>query len=188
MNLGYTSNPGATTMTYNGASMTEIGSQQAASASWMDSYYATAPATGAHNIVITTTNNQTNGFYAHCASYDGVVQSSPVEGSSQSVSANTGNKSITTGTITTTDWAVAFLGSDLGRAYTAGAGTTQRTTDAQGGVYDSNAAAGATTYTLNMTITSGTEASELTAFGIKPFVAAASTAATPPLTKVNWID
>ncbi len=167
----YTNSPGAVTMSYGGSGMTEIGSQQvdntASNNFNVDTYYLKGAATGANNLVITTTNS-ISGFYAHCASYTGVDQTSPIDTSTQHITnyatCSSDNTSITT--TVDNDWVVGVWGDDAGRTHTAGAGTL-RTTDSQGVIIDT----GPKTPTGSATVTnipSAATGCTATGFGIKP--------------------
>lgn len=178
--MGYTTNPGTVSMTYAGASMTQIGSTQheAVGDAYGYSFYKAGASTGTNNLTTTTTNSLTNGFYDHAISYSGTHASAPVANVAQAVTGNVGNTSIAvTITDTTNSWAVWLgLGSARGRTYTAGANTTLRSSasDGQAYVFDSNGVANSSPWTLNATITSGTEEKYNTAFELK-VAAAAST-------------
>lgn len=148
----YTTDPGVTTMTYAGSSMTQIGSNQTLLATYQYVFYKAAAATGANNIVTTTTNSLTNGFYDHVLSYSGTHSTSPVANSIQSTVSATTSWSITpTITTTATSWAVALTASNLGRTHSAGANTIQRDGDSQGWLFDSNGIASSSPWTLNFT-------------------------------------
>lgn len=176
--ISYTTNPGATTMTYAGASMTQAGSTQLESFNTVYGYtfYKENAATGTNNLITTTTNSLTNGFYDHAVSYSGTHASAPVANVAQAVTGNITDGSIAV-TITTTasSWAVWLgLGSARSRAYTAGANTVliSGASDGQTYVFDSGGIASSSPWTLNATISAGTEEKINTAFEL---VASAST-------------
>jgi hypothetical protein len=172
MTSNYTTSPGTVTMQYASTSMTEIGSQQTNNTGsnnfTSDTFYLAAPPTGTHNLVITTTNSMTNGFYVHCASYTGVNQTSPIDTSTQHNT--TYPASGDSATITTTadnSFVVGFWGDLGGRTHSAGSGTTQRTSDGQGAVEDGGGAVSpAGSKTISITDNAATGYT-LTAFGLK---------------------
>ena len=168
----YTTNPGATTMTYNGVSMTQMGSNQTGGATpvYQYTFYLASPATGTNNIVTTTTNSLTNGFFDHVLSYSGVNTASPIANNSQSTTANIGDTSVavTIGN-TGSSFAVWQFGAESGRTYTAGANTVLRAgaSDAQCWSFDSNGIASSSPWTLNAVIATGTEIKLLNVFELK---------------------
>lgn len=158
MNMNYGTLPGTTTMSYNGQAMIPVGTQQynntGSNNATMDTFYVTGATPGAHNLVISTTNSMTNGFYAHCASYTGVKQTAPIDVSTQhnTTYPNSYSDSLSLTTVTDKDWIVGLWADVAGRAHTAGANTVVRTTDSQGAVADGNAPVtppGSSTITIN---------------------------------------
>ena len=179
---GYTTNPGVTSMTYGGAAMTQAGTNQheAVGDAYSYTFYKASAATGANNLTTTTTNSLTNGFYDHAVSYSGTHASTPVANVTQATTGNVGNGSIAV-TITTTasSWAVwSGLGSGRGRTYTAGANTTLRSSasDGQAHTFDSGGIANSSPWTLNATISAGTEEKYNTAFELVVAAAASGPA------------
>jgi hypothetical protein len=173
MNINYNTPAGTTTMTYNGVPMTHLGAQQVDSTSpdtsTMDTFYLAGATTGTHDIVITTANSMTNGFYAHCASYTGVDQLSPISTSTQHITPypTTNSDSAMITTTYNNEWVVGFWGDHAGRTHSAGSNTTQRIQDGQGAVEDSG---GPVVTPSSKTITVTTDANTgltLTAFGLK---------------------
>lgn len=190
-NLNYNTPAGATSMTYGGVPMTHLGVQQVDSTSpdtsTMDTFYLAGAATGTHDIVITTANNMTNGFYAHCASYTGVDQLSPVSTFTQHIKpyATINSDSALINTLYNNEWVVGFWGDHAGRAYTPGSGTTQRITDSQGAVEDSGGPVptpASKIITVNM---NGFTGVSLTAFGLKPMTTLPIVPSAPTLLEVN---
>lgn len=168
--IGWTTNPGTVSMTYGGASMTKIGStlHEATADAYVYTFYKANAATGTNNLTTTTTNSLTGGFYDHAISYSGTHASAPVANATQATTGNIGNTSIAV-TIgdTSNSYAVWLgLGGGRGRAYTAGSNTTLRSaaSDAQTYVFDSGGIANSSPWTLNATISSGTEEKYNTAF------------------------
>jgi predicted alpha/beta hydrolase len=171
--------PGAVTMTYGGVSMTQIGSNQSKTSvpgtSYMQTFYLAGAATGTHTLAITTTNSQSNGFYAHCVSYGGVNQSTPIEAYTQQVDVNVAVNTDIPATVTTlTDGAwVGMMATDVyARTVVAGASTTKITgcSDAQADCFDTNGPVSpAGNRTLNVKYTNGTlDSFIITAYAIKP--------------------
>lgn len=171
--ISYGTNPGATSMTYAGSAMTQAGSTNYESGQVVYSYtfYKASASTGTNNLVTTTTNSLTNGFYDHAVSYSGTHSSAPIANITQNTTGNVGNKSMSiTISDTSNSWAVwCGLGSSRGRPYTAGSNTTMRSgaSDGQVLVFDSGGIASSSPWTLNATISAGTEESGNTAFELK---------------------
>jgi len=167
--ISYSTNPGTVTMTYAGVSMTQAGSNQSGGGAYGYTFYTTsAAATGANNLVTNTTGSLTNGFYDHVSSFSGTNATSPVEGITQSVTADISNKSLVVTTLTDNSMAFMALNSAYGRTYSAGANTTLVVGDSQTWLFRStNVVTPAGAITLNATISAGTEPSLLTGFGIK---------------------
>lgn len=165
--VSYTSDPGVTTMTYNGASMTQIGSTQNAGALsvYYMVFYLKAPATGSHTLTITPTTPLTNGYYTHCASFANADQTSPLDGTTQVAFATAASITLTVST-TTANIIAGGVSSLNGRAFTA----TAPAWKIQGG-FDSQASLASAT-TSSMTLTTSSDKIGGTAFGIKAFVAA----------------
>ena len=157
----YNVTPGAVTMSYAGSAMTEIGHQQADASAGnnytVDTFYLAPTATGTNNLVITTTNSMSAGFFAHCASYSGVDQATPIEASTQHITnyASCSSDNITLTTLTDNDWLVGIWGDDAGRTHTAGAGTL-RTSDGQGAIIDTGPISPAGSATVTNVPSAGT--------------------------------
>ncbi len=139
--ITYWGNPGTMTMSYGGQSMTRVGSQQydssiAGQPTYMDTFSLQGAPTGLNSLVITTQNSVT-GFYAHCASYTGVDQASPIESNTQHMVgySTCTNDSLSLATQNDNAWIVGLWGDDAGRSHTASAGTV-RTDDSQGVIID----------------------------------------------------
>lgn len=172
MNSNYGTLPGATTMSYGGATMTPIGSQQIDTSAGnnysVDTFYLKGATAGVNNLVISTTNSMTNGFYAHCSSYSGVDQFTPIETNNQHAvgynSCVTDTASVTT--TTDNDWIIGIWGDDAGRVHTAGTGTL-RTTDGQGVIIDKGPITPPGTATVQNVNNAGTGCT-VTAIAIRP--------------------
>jgi len=168
--VSYTTDPGVATATYNGVSMTQLGSNQGGGSAYMVAFYLESAPTGANNLVINTTNSLTNGYYSHAVSYSGTALTAAVANVTQQITGNIGNDSIaTTVGDTANSFVVWFLGSTVGRTYTAGVDTRKLTSasDSQGTTFDSNGIASADPWTLNATIAGGTEIKLDTSFELK---------------------
>ena len=129
-----------TGVTYAGTPMTQLKKVSSNGTNWIYMYYLVAPATGANNVVITS--SVSNGaILGMSASYTGVDQSSPIDVSTSETTAS--STSVTTSLTTTTDncWTIAMYRENAGRAMTGDANTTIRSdTDPGKGVHigDSN--------------------------------------------------
>ncbi len=137
-----------TGVTYNAVSMTQIDVSQVPGDRYIYLYYLLAPATGAHNVVVSA--NATIIIGGVSVSYTGVTQSGIPDGHDKNTasSVTTITKSITT---TGTDWIIAVGKSSTGTV-SAGSGTTLRIGDSGGfGLFDSNSdkAAGSNSLTIN---------------------------------------
>lgn len=169
--VSYTTDPGVTTMTYNGASMTQVGSTQNAGALtvYYMVFYLKAPATGSHTLTITPTTPLTNGYYTHCESVANADQSSPLDGSTQ-VAFSTATSITLTVSTTTANIIVAGITSKDGRTFTATAPAWKIA-----GAFDSQATLGSAT-TSSATFTTSSDPIGGTAFGIKAAGGAAAAA------------
>lgn len=136
---GHTASNLITGVTYNGVAMTQIASSpiQVPADRYINLWYLIAPATGAHNVVISASGSA---YIAGAAvSYTGVIQTSPidVDGSNTVASANTLSKSLTT--TVDNDWAI-MIGVAGGGVRYAGLGTILRIDGGSGtnwGLFDS---------------------------------------------------
>lgn len=118
------------TPTYNGVSMTQVGTYSVAGTTFaaVRVYSLVAPASGSHNVSISNTGGA-NYIYSSIASYCGVDQTTPVETSG--TAGPTTNTSLSKSLTTTTsgDWLVGFFsGGSTGASLSAGSNTTFRTT------------------------------------------------------------
>ncbi len=131
--LNYDSAPGTVIMTYNGVNMTEIGHQQAAveafsnSHVWTDVFYIAAPPTGTHDLILSSTNEASNGFYTTCGYYNGVAQSSPIDiNVTQHVDSQTIylTDSTSVDSVHNNNWAVAWWSTATGGSFDSGNAST----------------------------------------------------------------
>lgn len=111
--------------TYNGVAMTEVGNVQTPASRWNYLYMLIGPATGAHNVVVSTSGATT--IIGYAISYTGAKQSGQPDASST----NTGTAvtTLTTSVTTIEDncWTVATSRTGpLGYPCSGGAGTTMR--------------------------------------------------------------
>lgn len=170
------------TKTYNGAAMTLVTNQALAGATFDKTYayYAAAPATGAHNCVISNTGGA-NYIYAASGSYTDVDQTTVVEASAVgNTTGTTLSQAVTT--LSNNAWLVAF-GSEAstGAVLSAGTSTTLRTTSTSWDVWlDSNAAktpAGSYSLAVNAGASGklGLIVMAIKPFGAAPVVASVST-------------
>lgn len=119
-----------TGITYNGVALTFIGKHgpiaPSDSTRWTYLYYLLAPATGAHNVVISA-SSACDFILGSAADYSGVTALD-----NSNVTTATGSVSSITGAVTastTGSWAVAFTNGDSGLAPAGGTGQTLRTYD-----------------------------------------------------------
>lgn len=171
--VSYGSNPGASTMTYAGASMTQIGSNQNFGGTVYEfAFYIINAASGVNNVVTNTTNNISNGFAFHCASYTGV---GGTDGTTQHTSSTVTTDSVTLTSTIINDWLIGTLSSGSGRTWNAGANTTNRTFDSQGGIYDSNSDLSIGSHTINMIIAAGSDNTGIDGIYFTPSIPADTT-------------
>lgn len=126
-----------TAVTYNSVAMTLIQKSHTQSSIWGYQYYLQAPATGAHNVVISVSPN--SAISATSVSYTGVKQSgSPVD---QMTTNSSASSPITTSLTTTwgNTWGFIYADSTSG-SLTAGTGSTIRDTSTNFNTFDSNGA------------------------------------------------
>lgn len=173
-------------VTYAGTGMTFVVKQTNASDSnrYLHIYCLPAPATGANNIVVTTTNSELIRVYG--ISYTGVNQSTTMDNSTSSTD-NDGGSTYSLGLTTVADncWTLLHARNTFGNT-SAGSGTTLRTAAGFNALLDSNAAiTPAGSSTLNASTTSGanwtgvmvsfapassTSVKDIISSGILPFV------------------
>jgi hypothetical protein len=145
----------------------------------MQTFYLAGVATGTHNLVITTTNHQTNSFYAHCVSYGGVDQDVPIESFQQqtdsNVSANN-NVSVSLASLTDEAWVGMMVSDVRGRTVVSGASTTKISgcSDPQTDCFDTNGPVSPGTTTLNFLATNGQDDFLTSVYAIRPAAAHAS--------------
>lgn len=126
-----------TGVTYNSVSMTLV-DKQAVGSQYHYAYYLLGPATGAHNVVVSTSSSQTIG--SSSISYTGVKQSGQPDASAKQVVGSSTGSTTTLTTIADNCWTVLLTASN--RNETASTGSTFR----KGGVtinayiFDSNGA------------------------------------------------
>jgi hypothetical protein len=123
----YCGNSGATSVTYNGASMTEINSlamSGPASGQYIRLYYLVNPASGTNNCVMSSGTSTDN--YGAATSYTGVKQTGQPD--ANNTNGTTSSSAFTTSLTTTADncWLVGF--SYMGLQVVAGTNTTLRST------------------------------------------------------------
>lgn len=165
-NISYGPDPGTISMTYNGVSMTKVGSTiTSGTAVYYAIFYLKAPATGSHSVVSTHSNNSPH--YLHCASFSGADQSSPVDGT-QTVNFSTATSLNFSVSTTTANIIVVGAASRDGRTFTATAPAWKIA-----GAFDSQATLGSAT-TSTASFTTSSDPLGGFAFGVKA-VAAAST-------------
>lgn len=124
-----------TGVTYNGVAMTQIGKKAETGSRYVYLYYLNAPATGAHDIVVSASGSAYLELSA--ASYTGVLQTGQPE--VNAVNSAVSASSLTTSLTTLADnaWTVLAALHQSG-TLTAGSGSTQRNTTLVGAILDSN--------------------------------------------------
>lgn len=128
-----------TSMTYNGAAMTKVTSIQAPSDRLNGLWYLIAPATGAHNIIITFTGTFMQGM---SASYTGVRQSVQPEAFNATSTASNTALSASVTTLSNNAWLAGSFSEAQNSTFSNGSNTTIRQSLAAAGhaIADSNAA------------------------------------------------
>jgi len=130
-----------TGVTYNGVSMTEVGTSQVVSTLYYDKaqmFYLLNPDTGTHDVIATYGSANYQGTTA--VSYTGVSQVSQPDASTDNSATTTATKTTTLTTVADNCWTI-LIGMSEGGNTSAGAGTTQRIfSNSNHGVYDSNGA------------------------------------------------
>lgn len=165
-----------TSVTYNGTNLTQIANQNGAAGRndrAVDSWRLVAPATGSHNVVVTASASTVLRYSA--ASYSGVDQTTPENGTTTGDSGGTATSYSVAITTTADNCWMASMSKDRNGAktYTSTTGDTIRlNTDAGGSLYvDTGAAitpAGSNTMTVTMASVDGIGG---VAWAIRPAVA-----------------
>lgn len=143
-----------TGVTFNTIALTKIGSAQAGSGSFLSLWYLIAPATGAHNIVISRSAN-TAFIYGASISLTGVQQSlQPDANGLTASSGSTTTRTATATALTAGSYAIA-VGFDDNGGLTAGTNCTLRGTIQDGGfgIFDSSGFGSIPAGSFSMTIT-----------------------------------
>jgi hypothetical protein len=128
-------------VTYNSVSLSLV-DKFAADGLWTYAFYLNAPATGAHDVVVSASSS--SAFILSCAaSYTGVLQSGQPEASAKSSTATGSSHTESVTTLTDNAWTVLCAKAEAG-VPAAGTGSTKRGDDGFGGVgvsaiFDSNA-------------------------------------------------
>jgi len=177
--LGSTTTDKISGVTYNGVAMTKLNSYHIDTTDrWLSAWYLANPATGAHNVVVTSSSSD---FIASsAASYTGV--SAVVDSSATSTNTtSTGDLPNATTTVKDNSWHIMVGGLASGTP-TAGTSTTRRvlTTGGNMAIFDGNIAiTPAGSNTINMTRTGGSNAGYALiglSIGLPAIVAVAETA------------
>lgn len=155
--------PGTITMSYNGASSTQIGVTQFSTNVYYAIFYFTAPATGSHSLVVNSQNAISNGNYVHCASFSNTDQSSPLDGFIQTGPLAAAASITLTVTTSTANIIVGGVIGQNGRTFAATAPAWRIA-----GTFDSQATLASAT-TSSMTLTTTADNLLGTAFGINSF-------------------
>lgn len=177
-----TTNGTITGVTYNGVSLTQAIDNTTGGSTFNHIYlfYLIAPATGTNNVIVTSSGS--GSVYAASASYTGVAQTSPIDGTSATTTTTTGafSKSVTTSVAN--DWIIGYVGAgnystSASNEPAAGSGTTRRATDPGTGswysIFDGNGAVSAGANSLNYDTTGYTSALfGINMVGIKPVATA----------------
>lgn len=123
-----------TGITYNSVSLTNVNGVQIPSSRFMWIYYMVAPATGAHNVVVSASESVSLRSYA--ATYSGAKQSSQPDGNNTTTGTNP-NLTISNTITTTADncWMIMYLNDDQGAiTYSTSTGDTIRLNNDGGGM------------------------------------------------------
>lgn len=161
-------------VTYGGVSMTRIDTQIYTAGRSDYLYYLVNPATGANNVVISTSSSTDIG--ALSTSYTGVAQTSPIDVSAKNTGTSVATKTTSLTTLTDNCWTILQHHNTASNP-TAGASTTKRgynAADVGMAIFDSNAAitpAGTTSLISNFS--TGNVGQIMAAF--KPFVTVTDT-------------
>jgi len=126
-----------TGITYNGVAMTLVGKGAGGSDRFIYLYVLAAPATGAHNIVVSSASSYLTGF---ATSYTGGHQTTPIDSFAVTTTAGADPLPGSTTVVAANCWLVA-TGRGTQSPVTAGALTTARAQESDfssGGMYDSN--------------------------------------------------
>lgn len=173
---------GTPTATYNGVSMTSVGSR-ANTFGWTTTVFVLLnPATGSNTLAFSTTGSD---YISGCSSYTGVKQSGFPDSSASIEGAAATSPVTATTTVVASNcwtWAVGFLASSSG-PYSLASDKTDRTTGAITGsngekyvISDSNATVGTGSQSIIMTGTgSGSYRNSIFILSIEPSVAAGPT-------------
>lgn len=138
--MAFTRNDTTTGVTYNGVSMTQVGTTITESSDRYSIWQLIAPATGANNVVITG-GGSTSLVIGCSQSYTGAKQSSQPDNTTQQGPTTTATLTSTLTTVADNSWTALFARASGDGATSAGTGTTQRSNTSglvQG--YDSNGA------------------------------------------------
>lgn len=163
-----------TGVTYNGVAMTKIIGHNDWSNRWTYLWYLIAPATGAHNVVITSSSSVL--INGNASSYTGCKQSWVPDASAKN---NASSTTITTSVTTIADNCRTVLIGTTNVNQAASTGSTQRTlsSDTAFWLYDSNAAL-TPAWSKSMIITA-------TSWGMNTVIASFAPAPTTAIKKVN---
>lgn len=150
-----------TGMTYNGTSMTSLGSQAIVGGGGSVRAYGLAnPSMGANNVVITKSTGS-NFIPSVAGSYSGAAQTGQPEATGTNTASSASTLTVSATTLTDNAWMVLLGWNDNGGTMTASTGSTKRTqTPSYGGfaLFDSNAGispAGSNSMTYTSTFTGG---------------------------------
>lgn len=144
-------------ITYNGVAMSRVGTAlESVSARRVYLYVLVGPATGANNVVITTSVT-VDALAGHAVSHTGATQSGQPDSSNTNTATAATSVTGSTTVVASNCWLVCVTRNELGAA-SAGTGTTQRVSSANGlGMFDSNATVGTGSQSLQATFGSATE-------------------------------
>ncbi len=121
-------------ITYNGVAMTKIGSsvQTTGTTNYSCMFYLVNPATGAHNVVVSTALGST---YSSAASYTGVKQTDQPDATANATTAST-PLTLTNTVVANNCWLISMVGCSGGQ--TASTGVTLRVSPGTAAIGDSN--------------------------------------------------
>lgn len=166
------SNP-ITGVTYNGVSMTAIGTfQSGTGAGGLIFYYLLNPATGTNNVVVSQTG--TNYLLGASASYVTAKQSGQPDSQAQGEPGTTTTITLTTTVVAANCWLIAAATSSGGTGYTA-SGTMRQSTSDPFGLQDSNGTISTGSQSLTFTNSTSAAHSPWQIISIAPAVAVTDT-------------
>lgn len=127
-----------TGITYNGVALTILQSKQNVGADFASLWYLAAPATGANNIIVTSSSSNTT--YGLAVSYTGVLATTPIDVSGTDAKAGSNPLKVTLVPTLANEWWTAFAYNNPGNNAAGSGATLRNTNDGNTNIriYDSN--------------------------------------------------